>query len=143
MFQKFLNTHFVLYGQSLRVWLCSVFFSGKERNMVILELLWLNYRMHWKNILKNWILHLQIQIFRLLSTLCTKLISYVIDDLEKSSNSSHGMKIFLPAPAIDSETGHRVLCEEEDICSKSSESSLYLMQNLRVGDSNCLTFFYL
>ena len=52
-------------------------------------------------------------------------------------HSSHGMKIFPLAPAIDSKTGHQVLCEEEDIC---SESSIYLMQNLRVGDSNCLTF---
>ena len=34
-----------------------------------------------------------------------------------------------------------MICEEEDICSESSESSLYLMQNLRVGASNCLTFF--
>ena len=42
---------------------------------------------------------------------------------------------------IDSENGHRVLCEDKDICPESSESSIYLMQNLRVGDSNCLTFF--
>ena len=56
-------------------------------------------------------------------------------------HSSHGMKIFPLAPAIDSKTGHQVLCEEEDICSESSESSIYLMQNLRVGDSNCWTFF--
>ena len=31
--------------------------------------------------------------------------------------------------------------ENEDICSETSEYSIYLMQNLRVGDSNCLTFF--
>ena len=51
------------------------------------------------------------------------------------------MKIFSQASVIKSETGHCVLCEEEDICSESSESSIYLMQNLRVGDSNCLRFF--
>ena len=42
---------------------------------------------------------------------------------------------------IDSETGHRVLCENKEICSESSESSIYLMQNLQVGDSSCLTCF--
>ena len=51
------------------------------------------------------------------------------------------MKVFPQAPVIDSETGNRVQCEYEDICPESSESSIYLMQNLRVGDSNCLTFF--
>ena len=65
----------------------------------------------------------------------------ITDGSERSVESSHGMKIFLPAPAIDLETGHGVLCEDEKICPESSESSIYLMQNLRVGDSNCLTFF--
>ena len=65
----------------------------------------------------------------------------IIDGLGKSTDSSPVMKIFPPAPAIDSETGHCVLFEEEDICSESSESSIYLMQNLRVGDSDCLTIF--
>ena len=65
----------------------------------------------------------------------------IVHKPEKSLNSSHGMKIFPPAPAIDSETGHQVLCDEEDICSESSESSTYLMQNLRIEDSNCLKFF--
>ena len=51
------------------------------------------------------------------------------------------MKIFPPAPTIDSETEHQVLCEDEDICPESTESSIYLMQNLRVGDSYYLTFF--
>ena len=51
------------------------------------------------------------------------------------------IKIFPPVPAIDSETGYRVLCEDEDICPESTESSIYLMQYLRVGDCNCLTFF--
>ena len=65
----------------------------------------------------------------------------IMDSPERSTYNSHGMKIFPPAPAIDSETGHRVLCEEEDICSETSKSSIYLMQNLWVGDSNCLTLF--
>ena len=63
----------------------------------------------------------------------------ITDGSEKSTDSSHGMKIF--PPAIDSKTGHLVLCEEKYICPESSESSIYLMQNLRVGGSNCLTFF--
>ena len=40
----------------------------------------------------------------------------------KSAESSHVMKIFPPAPAIDSETGHQVLCQDEDICPQSTES---------------------
>ena len=35
----------------------------------------------------------------------------------------------------------QVQCQDEDISSESTESSIYLMQNLRVGDSNCVTFF--
>ena len=50
------------------------------------------------------------------------------------------MKIFPPAPSIDTKTGLRVQCQEEVISSESTESSIYLMQNLRIGDSNCLTF---
>ena len=56
------------------------------------------------------------------------------------TGSAHGTKVFPQAPIIDSETGYRVMCEDEDICTESAESSIYLMQNLRVGDSNCLTF---
>ena len=64
-----------------------------------------------------------------------------IEEQGNLDESGHGVKNFPQAPAIDSETGHRVLCENEDICLESSESSIYLMQNLQVGDSNCLTFF--
>ena len=60
---------------------------------------------------------------------------------ETSAGSAHGSKVFPQAPIIDSETGYRVECEDEDICTESAENSIYLMQNLRVGDSNCLTFF--
>ena len=28
-----------------------------------------------------------------------------------------------------------------NVCSKNSENSIYLMQNLRIGNSDCLTFF--
>ena len=61
--------------------------------------------------------------------------------MDTSAGSAHGSKVFPQAPIIDSETGYRVECEEEDICTESDENSIYLMQNLRVGDSNCLTFF--
>ena len=60
---------------------------------------------------------------------------------ESSLGSSHGTNIVPPAPTIDSETGLQVLCQEEKFCSKSSESFIYLMQNLRIGNSDCLTFF--
>ena len=63
------------------------------------------------------------------------------EELENSEGSSHGLKIFPQARVIDSETGHRVLCEDEDICPESPESSIYLMQNIQVGDSTCPTFF--
>ena len=55
--------------------------------------------------------------------------------------TGHGATVFPQAPIIDSETEYRVTCEDEDICSESPENSIYLMQTLRVGDSNCLTFF--
>ena len=60
---------------------------------------------------------------------------------EFTMETGHGATVFPQAPIIDSETGYRVMCKEEDICSESSGGSIYLMQNLRVGDSNCLTFF--
>ena len=41
------------------------------------------------------------------------------------------VRLFPQAPVIDSETGYRIRCE----------SPVYLMQILRVGDSNCLTFY--
>ena len=69
-------------------------------------------------------------------------VNTTLEDMENSEGSGHGVKFFPQAPIIDSETGHRVLCEDEDICPESPESTIYLMQNLRVGDSNCLTFFY-
>ena len=58
-----------------------------------------------------------------------------------NTGSAHRMKVFPQAPIIDSETGYQVICEDEDICTESAENSIYLLQNLRVGDSNCLTFF--
>ena len=64
-----------------------------------------------------------------------------IKESDISTGSAHITKVFPQAPIIDSETGYRVICEDEDICTESAENSIYLMQNLRVGDSNCLTFF--
>ena len=66
-----------------------------------------------------------------------------IEERRNLDDSGHAVKLFPQAPVIDSETGYRVmlLCENEDICPESSESSIYLMQNLRVGDLNCRKFF--
>ena len=36
----------------------------------------------------------------------------ISDGFERSADSSHKMKIFPPAPAIASETGYQVLCED-------------------------------
>ena len=60
---------------------------------------------------------------------------------DTSVGTAHGMKVFPQAPNIDSETGDRVSCDDGDICAESPDNYIYLMQNLRVGDSNCLTFF--
>ena len=59
----------------------------------------------------------------------------ISDGSERSAESSHGIQIFPPAPATDLETGHRVLCEDEDICPDSTESSIYLMQRLQLPNS--------
>ena len=50
----------------------------------------------------------------------------ISDGSERSADSSHGMKFFPTAPAIDSETGHQVLCQDENICPESTESSIYI-----------------
>ena len=60
---------------------------------------------------------------------------------DTSVGTAYGMKIFPQAPNIDFETGDRVSCDDRDICTETLDNSIYLMQNLRVGDSNCLTFF--
>ena len=63
------------------------------------------------------------------------------DNSESSQESSHGIKFFPPASTIDSKTGLQVLCQEKDICPESTESSIYLMQNPRIGNSDCQTFY--
>ena len=60
---------------------------------------------------------------------------------ESFLESSHGAQIFPSAPTFESKTGLQVLCQEENACSDISESSIYLMQNWRIGNSDCLTFF--
>ena len=60
---------------------------------------------------------------------------------ESFLESSHGAKFLPPAPTFDSKTGLQVLCQEENVFSKISENSIYLMQNLRIGNSDCLIFF--
>ena len=64
-----------------------------------------------------------------------------IEERRNLEESGHAVKMFPQTPVIESETGYRVMYENEDICSESSESLIYLMQNLRVGDLNCLTFY--
>ena len=60
----------------------------------------------------------------------------LINNSASSLKSSHGFEVFPPAPSIDSETGLQVQCEDANISPESMESSIYLMQNLRIGDSN-------
>ena len=56
-------------------------------------------------------------------------------------NSSLDASTLPPAPTFDSETGEKIPDENLEIHPESSEHSIYLMQNLRIGNSNCLTFF--
>ena len=46
-----------------------------------------------------------------------------------------------PAPTFDSKTGERIPGNNLEIHPESSEHSVYLMQNLRIGKRNFLTFF--
>ena len=46
-----------------------------------------------------------------------------------------------PAPTFDSETGVRISNEKQKMHPKSPDHSIYLMQRLRIGNSECLTFF--
>ena len=59
----------------------------------------------------------------------------------KRRNSNLDASTLPPAPTFDSETGERIPDENLEIHPESSEHSLYLMQNLRIGTSNFLTFF--
>ena len=54
---------------------------------------------------------------------------------------SHEINLKVPAPTIDSETGERVKCNKDQIIPEIKEHSFYLMQTLRIGNSECLTFF--
>ena len=45
-----------------------------------------------------------------------------------------------PAPTFDSETGVRISNEKQKIHPESPEHFIYLMQRLRIGNSECLTF---
>ena len=57
---------------------------------------------------------------------------------ESLYESIHGVGILAPAPTFDSERGVQVSYQDKNVC---SENSIYLMQNLRIGNSDCLTFF--
>ena len=71
---------------------------------------------------------------------------YQIHSLEpvtaNAADGSHEMNLKVPAPTIDSETGERVKCNKDhQIIPEIKEHSFYLMQTLRIGNSECLTFF--
>ena len=55
-------------------------------------------------------------------------------------NSSLDASILPPAPAFDSETEEKLPEENQEIKYESSEHSIFLMQNLRIGKSDCLMF---
>ena len=46
-----------------------------------------------------------------------------------------------PAPTFDPDTRVQVSSPDKNVCAESSQNSIYLMQNLRIGNSECLTFF--
>ena len=60
------------------------------------------------------------------------------DGSKKDSSLDEGS--LPPAPTFDSETGERIVVENLKIHLESSEASIYLMQKLRIGNSECLTF---
>ena len=55
----------------------------------------------------------------------------------------HEINLEVPSPTIDLETGERVDCNKDQIIPESKELSFYLMQTLRIGNSECLTFLIL
>ena len=129
---------FVLHGRCQKDWLCSAFYSVNERNTERVPLAEL------KKELEKYIGKLgttivdsciQVAVNFMFQTSGTK------ESSESFCESSHGANIFPPAPTFDSGTGLQVQCQEENLYSEISESSIYLMKNLRIGKSNCLTFF--
>ena len=127
----------MLYGRSQKTWPCSAFFFCKrkehgESRASPSEI---------KGVLEKYIGKLANGIVEANISFAVNFMfkaNATIEDLGNVEESGNGVKISPQAPVIDSETGHRVQCENKDIC---SESSTYLMQNLRVGDSSCLTIF--
>ena len=63
---------------------------------------------------------------------------------KKSTNckdSSLDAGTLSPAPTLDSKTGPEISDGNLNMYPESSKNSIYLMQNLRIGKSNCLNFF--
>ena len=56
-------------------------------------------------------------------------------------NTNTDMSNLPPAPIFDSETGEKLKVQNLKIKSESMEHSIFLMQRLRIGQSECLTFF--
>ena len=59
----------------------------------------------------------------------------------KKTKSIQDKVFLLPGPTFDSETVEILKEDNLEIQSESSENSIYMMQKLRIGKSNCLTFF--
>ena len=66
---------------------------------------------------------------------------YQIHSLEpitaNAAVGSHEINLKFPAPTIDSETGKRIKCNKNQIIPEIKEHSFYLMQTLRIGNSEC------
>ena len=70
-------------------------------------------------------------------------VNYMFQKMKKTkkTKSTQDKVFLLPALTFDSETGEVLKKDKLEIQSESSENSLYMIQNLRIGNSNCLTFF--
>ena len=129
----------MLHGRSQRDWPCSAFFFCKQKQQG-------DSRAPLANLKKE----LEKYIGKLGITIVDSKIQFAANFKFQSNTkagseslygSIHGVGILPPAPTFDSETGVQVSCQDKNVCSESSENSIYLMQNLRIGNSDCLIFF--
>ena len=70
-------------------------------------------------------------------------VNYMFQKMKKTkkTKSTQDEVFLLPALTFDSETGEVLKKDKLEIQSESSENSIYMIQNLRIGNSNRLTFF--
>ena len=59
-----------------------------------------------------------------------------------SGETRQNSGILSQALIFNSETGAQVTSINENICPESPDNSIYFMQNPRIGNSECLTFFH-